>query len=331
MKKFVAAVTISAILLVSPTLLAKRKFGDVENIGNRKINGRILKIFPNFVSLKKELEIGAYYSQLFEKSARLVEDLVVTQYVSDLVLRLVRSSDAKVPFRVKVIDTDEVNAFALPGGFLYVNRGLILKAETEAELAGVLAHEIAHVTARHATERMTKAQLLQFASLPALLIGGGYWAQQGIYTAMGLGMNLTVLGISRGGETEADLLGTQYLWNAGFDPEGFVNFFERLHADEKVSPGKFAGFWRTHPSKEDRLDTVSEEIGFLPIKDEAIVSTSDFDRVQKRLKQIEDRPLPKPKGAKKKPTLKRRTNDPAPTRDEDQPTLKRPTLTKPGE
>ena len=199
------------LVLLFPLQAFARKHTDVENIGNRSINGRVAWFFPNFVSLEKEIQMGAEYSQFFEQTARLVEDPVIAEYVDRLGQELVKHSDARVPFVIKVVDTDEVNAFALPGGFFYVNKGLILEAENESELAGVMAHEIAHVTARHASERMTKQQLLQFASIPALFVGGGYWVQSAIYQGLGMGMSLAVLGITRGNEEEADQLGTQYL------------------------------------------------------------------------------------------------------------------------
>jgi beta-barrel assembly-enhancing protease len=298
-------------ILVSFSLVAAfadRRHHDVENIGQRDINGRILGIFPNFVSLEREIELGAQLAQMMEQTLRLVDDPVVNEYIDNLGQHIVKHSDAKVPFVIKVIDTDEVNAFALPGGYFYVNKGLILEADTEAELAGVMAHEIAHVTARHATERMTKSQLLQFASIPALFVGG-YWAQAGIQNGLGLGMNLAVLGITRKSEEEADQLGTQYLWNAGLDPKGFVTFFEKLEARERDKPGKFAGFWRTHPPAERRIEKVQEEIAHLPPKDEYRLNTSDFERVKARLAAF-DGMRPESGGAEegaRRPTLKRKT------------------------
>ena len=324
------------LLLVFPfQAYAERRHGDVQNIGNRKINGRVAWIFPNFVSLEKEIQMGAEYSQYFEQTARLVEDPVVTEYIDRLAQNIVKHSDAKVPFVVKVVDSDEVNAFALPGGYFYINKGLILEAESESELAGVMAHEIAHVTARHASERMTKTQLLQFASLPALFVGGGYWTQYGIYQAMGMGMSLTVLGITRKSEEEADQLGTQYLWNTDYDPNAFITFFEKLQAKEENTPGKFASFWRTHPTHESRIVKVQEEISYLPVKDEYVLNSSEFERVKARLIAIDNSLLAPGSsaagGAAKRPTLKRKTNregtegdsEEKPTLKKDRPTLKR--------
>ena len=320
------------VLLFPLQAFAGRKHEDVEDIGNRKINGKVAWFFPNFVSLEKEIQMGAEYSQFFEQTARLVEDPVVTEYIDRLAQEIVKHSDAKVPFVVKVVDSDDVNAFALPGGYFYVNKGLILEAESESELAGVMAHEIAHVAARHATERLTKGQLMQFASLPALFVGGGYWAQYGINAALGMGMSLAVLGITRKTEEEADQLGTQYLWNTDYDPNAFITFFEKLQAKEENTPGKFASFWRTHPTHESRIIKVQEEISYLPVKDEYMINGSEFERVKARLIEIDNSLLAPGSsaagGAAKRPTLKRKTNRESTGDSEEKPTLKkdRPTL-----
>ncbi len=318
------------VLLLTPPTFAERKHSDVEDIGNRRINGKVAGLFPNFVSLEKEIQIGAQYAQQVERSARLVEDPVVNEYVDRLAQNIVRHSDAKVPFVVRVMDTEEVNAFALPGGFFFVNKGLILEADTESELAGVMAHEIAHVTARHATERMTKGQLLQFAALPALFVGG-YWTQVAIRQGLGLGLSLSALGITRQSEAEADQLGTQYLWNTGIDPNGFITFFEKLEAKEKNNPGKFGSFFRTHPPVESRIVHVQQEISYLPIKDEYLVTTSEFNKVKSRLVAMDNK-LVQPGAAaatgSKRPSLKRKTStnrseEEKPTLKSDRPTLKR--------
>ncbi|MDA2931280.1 M48 family metallopeptidase [Acidobacteria bacterium AH-259-O06] len=319
------------LLMLPAGVSAGRKHKDVENIGNRKINGRIAGLFPNFVSLEKEIQLGGQFAQFFEETARLVEDPVVLEYIDRLGQNIVKHSDSKVPFVIKVIDTDEVNAFALPGGYLYVNKGLIVAAENEAELAGVLAHEIAHVAARHATERMSKGQLLQFAAIPALFVGGGL-AGYGIQNGLGLGMNLAVLGITRKSEAEADQLGTQYLWNTGYDPQGFITFFEKLQAKEKDKPGKFTSFWRTHPTTESRIEKVQEEISLLPPKEEYVVNGSEFERVKARLVEIanqrERSGVSQGQADAKRPTLKRKTN--TGRKGKEKPTLKRnrPSLKK---
>lgn len=322
-------------LALSPAGYGDRKFGDVENIGNRDVVGRIWGVFPNFVSMEKEIELGAQVAAQFEQTARLVEDPTIVAYVDRIGQNIVRHSDAKVPFHIKVVDTDEVNAFAFPGGYFYVNKGLILAAENEAELAGVMAHEIAHVAARHATKQMSKSQILQLAAIPALFVGG-YWAQMGIQNALGLGLNLELLGISRGSEREADLLGIQYLWNSGYDPNAFVTFFEKLQKQEKEKPGTLAGFFRTHPATEDRITLAMDEQRYLPEKDSYEITTSEFERVKARLLAIDNAQKAEGTGKdldQKRPTLKRRTdggqsNDPASGQE---PAKKRPTLKRPGD
>jgi len=339
-KKIISyCVALSMTLALAVSGYADRKHSDVENIGNRNVSGHVWGLFPNFVSLEKEIAIGAQVAAQFEQTARMVEDPVISEYVDRVGQNIVKHSDAKVPFHIKVVDTDEVNAFAFPGGYFYVNKGLILASENEAELAGVMSHEISHVAARHATERLTKAQILQFAAIPALFVGG-YWTQVAIQNAMGLGINLELLGITRDSEREADQLGIQYLWNTGYDPNAFVTFFEKLQEQEKSKPGRLAGFFRTHPYTVDRISFAMDEQRYLPEKDNYIVNSSDFDRVKSRLLAIDN--AQKAEGAiaaadPKKPTLKRRTNtdgksdDPADPDDpakgppkKNRPTLKRP-------
>ncbi len=321
--------------------LADRKHGDVENIGNRSIGGRVWGILPNWVSLEKEIAIGAQVAAQFEQTARLIEDPVVSEYVDRVGQNIVKHSDAKVPFHIKVVDTDEVNAFAFPGGYFYVNKGLILAADNEAELAGVMAHEISHVCARHATERMSKAQYIQIAAIPALFVGG-YWTQMAIQNGLGLGINLELLGITRESEKEADQLGIQYLWNSGYDPNAFVAFFEKLQEQEKSKPGKLAGFFRTHPYTENRIAASLDEERYLPEKDTYVVNTSEFNRVKSRLMAIDNAQkseVASGVGDQKKPTLKRRTNtdgtstDPGNPDDtgDQSPKKSRPTLKRPND
>jgi predicted Zn-dependent protease len=335
----VLALGAAVILCAASTGVAARKHGDFENIGNRDITGRIWGLFPNFVSLEKEIEIGAQLAAQFEQTARLVEDPVIAEFVDRVGQNIVKHSDAKVPFHIKVVDTDEVNAFAFPGGYFYVNKGLLLAAENESELAGVMAHEISHVTARHATERLSKAQILQLAAIPALFIGG-YWAQMGIQNALGLGINLELLGITRDSEKEADQLGIQYQWNAGYDPNGFVSFFEKLQAQEKSKPGRLAGWFRTHPLTEDRIALCIDEQRYLPEKDTYVVDSSEFQKVRSRLLAIDNAQKADSLTTavdQKRPTLKRRTDTeggttPTDPDDPDQnPKKQRPTLKRPGD
>jgi beta-barrel assembly-enhancing protease len=333
-KAMCSSLTVSLILLTSVASFATdRRHGDVENIGNRSIATRVWGIFPNFVSLEKEIQIGQQVAAEFEQAAKLVEDPVISEYVDRVGQNIVKHSDAKVPFHIKVVDTDEVNAFAFPGGFFYVNKGLILEAENEAELAGVMAHEISHVAARHATAMLSKQQILQLAQIPLLFVGG-YWAQMAIQNGLGLGINLGLLGITRESEKEADQLGIQYLWNTGYDPNSFVTFFEKLQEKEKSKPGRLSGWFRTHPYTVDRIAASLDEERYLPEKDNYIINTSEFDRVRNRLLAIDNAMKADSQAAQidqKKPTLKRRTDtgdDPA--NDPDNPDQKKtkPTLKK---
>ncbi len=256
---------------------------DVSKIGERGIGGGV-----NFYSLEKEQALGKQLAQEVERQSKLVDDVVVNEYINRLGQNLVRNSDAKVPFTIKVIEDDNVNAFALPGGYFYVNSGLILAAENEAELAGVMAHEIAHVAARHATRNETKRDIWNLASMPLVFIGGpiGFAVQE----AAGLALPLSVLKFSRDAEREADLLGIEYEYASGYDPAEFVQFFEKMTALQKQKPHLIEKAFATHPMNEDRIRRAQDEIQtLLPARDEYVVDTSDFQTVKARLAEIENR------------------------------------------
>ncbi|HSM87993.1 MAG TPA: M48 family metallopeptidase, partial [Candidatus Limnocylindrales bacterium] len=252
---------------------------DVSKIGSRKIDQGL-----NFYSRERERAMGKAMAEEIESSCRILNDRMVNDYVNTLGQRLVRNSDAKVPFIIKVVDNDEVNAYALPGGYLYVNTGLILAAQNEAELAGVMAHEIAHVAARHATRNMTRAQLWNIASIPLVFFGGPI--VMAVREASSVAFPMTVMKFSRDAEREADLLGIEYEYAAGYDPRAFVDFFERLKARE----GKkrfLAKAFATHPMNRDRIKRAQKEIDtMLPPRDSYIVDTSEFDEVQERLLRL---------------------------------------------
>jgi beta-barrel assembly-enhancing protease len=297
---------------------------DVEAIGNRELGKRGL---GNWYSLESEIRMGKQYAQQIDATVKLVQDPVVNEYVNRLGQNLVRNSDAKVPFTIKVVDSDEVNAFALPGGFFYVNSGLILAADEEAELAGVMAHEIAHVAARHAAREMTRGQWLQIGSIPLIFIGGGIG--YGIQSAASLAVPLTFLSFSRSFEAEADYLGVQYMYKSGYDPQAFLSFFEKLQAKEKKKPGTLSKAFSTHPQTPDRIEKSQEEIAkILPARAQYTVTTSEFDDVKARLAALENRrKLVDDKDAGK-PTLRRTTSTKdkdkdGKTSDDDRPTLKR--------
>ena len=237
------------------TVHPKNSKEDVDAIGNRNVGKG-----PNFYSLEREIALGKQLAQEVERSSKLIDDPVVTEYVNRVGQNLVRNSDAKVPFTIKVIDSDEVNAFALPGGFFYVNSGLILRAEEESELAGVMAHEISHVCARHGTKNATKGEAMQLAMIPLMLLGPGGWAGYGIYEAVSLAIPVTYLKFSRDSEREADYLGVEYMYKAGYDPNSYVTFFERIQADEKRRPGTIPKVFSTHPPTPDRIEATQKEI-----------------------------------------------------------------------
>ncbi|HKS96407.1 MAG TPA: M48 family metallopeptidase, partial [Terriglobia bacterium] len=234
---------------------------------------------------------------------------------------LVRNSDAQVPFTIKVIDSDEVNAFALPGGFFYVNSGLILAADNEAELAGVMAHEIAHVAACHAARENTRGQLINLASIPLIFVGGpiGYAG----YEAAGLALPMTFLKFSRDFESEADYLGVEYMYKAGYDPNAFTTFFEKMEAMEKHKPGAIAKAFSTHPQTPDRLEKTQQEIdALLPPENQYKLDTSDFENAKARLAQLENRRKVEPGPDQNRPSLRRATNK-TDGDDDGRPTLKR--------
>ena len=298
---------------------------DVDAVGNRNVGcGRGV---GNWYSIERQVAMGRQYAQQIESQIKLVNDPVVTEYVNRIGQNLVRNSDAQVPFTIKVIDSDVVNAFALPGGFFYVNSGLILAADEEAEMAGVMAHEIAHVSACHFGREMTRMNILQMMSIPFIFMGGaiGYAG----YEAAGLGIPLTFLHFSRGFEAEADYLGIEYTYRAGYDPSGLLTMFEKLQAMEKKKPGTLAKTFDTHPQTPDRIEKTQEEIAkILPAKAQYIVTTSEFDDVKARLASIENRHKVLDQRDENKPSL-RRTSAPSgddksgDKTDDDRPTLKR--------
>ena len=294
---------------------------DIDAIGNRKMGGL------DWYSIESEIKLGKQFAMQIEQSMKLIQDPVINEYVNRIGQNLVRNSDAKVPFTIKVVDADEINAMALPGGFFYVNSGLILAADDEAELAGVMAHEIAHVCARHATRGATRSQLANILTIPLIFVGGGigYAARE----VAGIGLPLTFLAFNRGFEAEADHLGVQYMYKAGYDPNEFVNFFEKVQAQEKKKPGTLSKAFATHPQTPDRIQKTQEEIAtILPAKDQYIETTSEFNDIKARLAALENRRKIDDQNTNK-PTLRRTAGSPSSTtkdgekKDDDRPTLKR--------
>jgi len=273
----------SALSLLAGGASAKDKKKDPDEIGNRDVGKGV-----NFYSLEKEIALGKQLAQEVEREAKIIDDPVIAEYVSRVGQNLVRNSDAKVPFTIKVLDSEEVNAFALPGGFFFVNSGLILKADSESELAGVMAHEIAHVAARHGTRQATRGEIINLASIPLIFMGG--WTGYAIRQGAGLAIPLGFLNFSRSFEREADYLGLQYLYKTGYDPTSFVDFFEKIQSMEKKKPGTVSKVFSTHPLTDDRIKAAQDEIQkILVAKPEYVVNTSEFNDVKGRLAMLHNR------------------------------------------
>jgi predicted Zn-dependent protease len=299
---------------------------DPEQIGNRNVGKGV-----NFYSLEKEIGIGKGLAQQVEKQAKIINDPVIAEYVNRVGQNLVRNSDAKVPFTIKVIDSEEVNAFALPGGFFFVNSGLIMKADSEAELAGVMAHEIAHVAARHGTRQATRGEIANLATIPLIIMSYGSWTGYGLYQAASILVPIGFLKFSRGFESEADMLGLEYMYKAGYDPTAFVDFFEKIETLEKRKPGTMAKVFSTHPMTDDRVKSAQKNIQeILVSKPEYVITTSEFNDVKARLLAMHSRRKIDTQDPNK-PTLRRKAGEGPIDADEDGKTPKsdedeRPTL-----
>jgi predicted Zn-dependent protease len=283
MRKMFVAGTMAVLVALS---LANVAFAggddkDIDNIGNRKVAHR------SIISEEKEIAIGKQYADQIDQQAKIVKDPVVAEYVNRVAQNIARNSDLKVPLTVKVIDDPVINAFALPGGFLYVNTGTILAADEEDELAGVMAHEIAHVAARHWASQMTKMTLLNYATIPLIFIPMTYPVYLGVSQAMNIGIPVVFLKFSRSAEAEADYLGLQYMYKAGYDPNSYVTFFGKVMQEERREPGSVPKIFADHPPTADRIIKCQEEITeLLPKKDQYLVTTSEFNDVQGRLKSL---------------------------------------------
>lgn len=325
-----AALLLSSVLS-STGAFAADKTKDPDQIGNRKV-----ECLPNLYSIEKEIGLGKGLAQQVERQAKIIDEPQIAEYVNRLGQNIVRNSDAKVPFTIKVIDTEDVNAFALPGGFFYVNSGLIMKADSEAELAGVMAHEIAHVAARHGTCQASRGELMQIATIPLIFYGG--WAGYGIRQAAGLAIPLSYLKFSKMFESQADELGLQYMYKAGYDPNAFVDFFEKLQSLEKKKPGTLGAFFSDHPPTGTRIVAVQKDIQeHLKDKSEYVVTTSEFNDTKAKLLAMHNRRANDPGADPNKPRLIKKPGSSGSdsgsagsssgtstnTGDDDRPTLKR--------
>ena len=317
---------------------------DPAMIGKRNINKGIIAKMSG--STEKEVRMGRELAAEVDRQAKFIDDPLITEYVNRVGQNIVLHSDAKIPFTIKVIDSDEINAFALPGGFFYVNKGLLLAADNEAELAGVMAHEIAHVAARHAVENQTKGTLLEYLALGGSIFLGGIPGLIYQNTA-GLGLLGIFMKFSRGAEEEADKLGIQYMYAAGYDPTAMATMFEKLESKNKKKPGFISRAFSTHPAPPDRRAASLALAARFPEHEEYVISTSEFQRVRNRLLRFSNArattagalPGASDDGAPGRPTLKRRQPTPddttttpegeKPAEKQEAPKLKRNDGTKP--
>lgn len=287
---------------------------DPAMIGKRKLNSGPIASLSG--STEKEVKIGRQLAAEIEKGVKFVEDPVITEYVNRVGQNVVLHSDSKIPFTIKVIDSDEVNAFALPGGYFYVNRGLILAADNEAELAGVMAHEIAHVAARHAMENQAKGMIAEGVLMAGSIFLGG-WPGMIFQNTAGLGLLAAFMKFSRSAEEEADKLGAQYLYASGYDPTAMATMFEKLSSKNKKKPGFISRAFASHPQPPDRRAASLELAARFPEREEYVISTSEFQRVKNHLMKLSNARVTTAgdisggeDGAPGRPTLKRRS--PAP-------------------
>jgi len=295
------------VLCLALPLQGEDKKKDVNAIGERRVARR------SIISQEKEIAIGKEVATEIERSARLLDDPVINEYVNRVAQNLARNSDLTIPLTVKVIDMPELNAFALPGGFLYVNSGLLLAAEEEAQVAGVISHEIAHVAARHWASQMTKAQIASIAQIPIAILTGGLsypiWAA--VWNAYGFAVPIAFLKFSRGAEAEADFLGIQYMYKAGYDPNAYVTFFSKIIEQDRRSPGSVPTIFASHPPTPERILKSEEAIKeILPKKNQYLVSTSEFDDIKARLQMVVNN---RKKTEKPGPTLRKREGRDQPT------------------
>ena len=291
--RLVSSAVLTAVLTAGMVCGGDQKKDDPSQIGNRDVGKGV-----NFYSMEKEMALGRQLAQEVRRQAKVLDDPLITEYVNRVGQNLVRNSDAKVPFTFQVIEGPEVNAFALPGGYVFVYTGLIKMADEEDEFAGALAHEIAHVAARHMTRNATKGELARIGTIPlGIALGGwgGYAARQ----ASSVAIPMTLLSFGRKDETEADYLGVQYMYAAGYDPNGAISIFEKLEALERKQPNAVSRMFATHPMDADRIEKTQAEIQkILPSRPDYVVTTSEYTHIRERLMAQEA-------GRKSKPQLDR--------------------------
>ncbi len=275
---------------------------DLAKVGKRGIGSGM-----NFYSLDGERELGKNLSREADQQMRLLEDPVVSEYVNRIGQNIALNSDLKVPLVVKIVRDDEVNAFSLPGGYLYVTTGLLGEADSEAQIAGVIGHEVAHIAARHGTRTVSKRMLWSIILRgAAIATPGGRAAQIGAIVGADLGSIMIFAKMDRGAEDEADLLAVEYAYAAGYDPGEYVIFFEKINALQKKKPSALGKIFASHPPTESRIAHVQKVIDdYFPDREQYLVTTSTFDEVQARMRGVLDRKLVKHDGDSDKPVLKK--------------------------
>jgi predicted Zn-dependent protease len=316
MKSLSAAALALALASTSFATNPQKSQDDPSQIGDRNVGNCL-----NLYSIQKEMALGQQLAREVTRQSKILDDPIISEYVNRVGQNLARNSDAKVPFTFQVIDGDEVNAFALPGGYVFVYTGLIKVASEEDELAGALAHEIAHVAARHMTCQATKSQIAGVAgAIPGVFLGG--WTGYAVRQAASAAIPMTFLSFTRHDESEADYLGVQYMYAAGYDPTGAIGIFEKLESMLKTKPSAVAKVLATHPMDSDRIDRTEKEIQrILPSKPEYLVTTSEYRGMRERLITLENRRKPSPENL---PHLIRAGDDILPNTDPAaRPTVKR--------
>jgi predicted Zn-dependent protease len=293
---------------------------DLDAIGHRNVG--CSRGLGNWYTLDAQVRMGQEFARQVEQTSHLITDPVVNEYVNRVGQNLSRNSDSNLPFTIKILDVEEPNAFALPGGYMFVNAGTILLADDESELAGVMAHEIGHVAACHAAREATRGTLASLAMIPVMVMTGGL-AGLGVSEASHYGVPAVFGKFGRNFEAQADYLGVQYAYKTGYDPVGMINFFEKLQALEKKRPGFVTKLYGDHPQTPDRIEKSQHEIGsILPPREQYIVDSSDFQQAKKRLALIMKHRQPKD-NKEENPQLRRTVDDKNPQKEDDRPVIKR--------
>jgi len=297
--RFVALMLVAMLCWASLRGRAQSKMDNVDDIGDRKV------AHWSLISQEKEIAIGKQYADQIDKQAKILKDPVVNEYINRVAQNIARNSDLKIPLTIKIIDDPAINAFTLPGAFMYINTGTILAADEEDEIAGVIGHETGHAAARHWANTMSKETLMRFSMLPMMFIPMTYAVYMGVMEAYMNGVPMIFLKFSRAEERQADFLGLQYMYKAGYDPNAFVAFFGKVMDEERRNPGSMAKVFEDHPPTGDRIIAAEEEIQkILPKRPEYLVSTSEFDDIRARL-QSEITQHKRQKGGDNGPTLRK--------------------------